>query len=91
MCYYAFLVDVSVTLLTLRLCVSLSCLPRQMLERAKAKAAANAAPPPRKWKNAFEVVGRTFKDIVAVDLHPGFTDDSVSVSAARAKANGGSK
>ncbi|CAM9180735.1 unnamed protein product [Ectocarpus sp. 13 AM-2016] len=48
--------------------------------KAKAKVEAEAPAPPRRWKNALSFAGKHLKDMVAVDLHPGFTDNTRRVN-----------
>lgn len=47
-----------------------------MLGQAKAKAKAEAGPSTGKWTKAMRSMGKTFKEVVAMDLHPGFSDNA---------------
>lgn len=61
---------------------------KQMLAKAKAKAA-----PPKpgdKWKRAMSRIGKTLKEVIGSDLHPGYTEEVNQPTKPDAKTDGSS-
>lgn len=63
----------------------------KLLVQAQAKAAASAPAPGEKLRRVMRMMGKTFKEVVGVEMHPGFAVDvdRVKQDSERRSSSGG--